>query len=65
TQSDDEGSEIDLSKLSQEQQTALKMRYYNDATFEEIAKALSTSPANARQIISRSLKYLRGFYEKQ
>lgn len=65
TPSYDEGSEIDLSKLSQEQQTALKMRYYNDATFEEIAKALSTSPANARQIISRSLKYLRGFYEKQ
>lgn len=65
TQTYNESSEIDLTKLSQEQQTALKMRYYNDATFEEIANALSTSPANARQIVSRSIKYLRGFYEKQ
>lgn len=60
-----EDKEIDLSKLSEEQQTALKMRYYNDATFEEIANTLNTSPANARQIVSRSIKYLRGFYEKQ
>ncbi|MBY0384714.1 sigma-70 family RNA polymerase sigma factor [bacterium] len=60
-----ENQEIDLSKLSQEQQTALKMRYYNDATFEEIADTLNTSPTNARQIVSRSIKYLRSFYEKQ
>lgn len=65
THPEDEVSEIDLSKLSEEQQTALKMRYYSDATFEEIANALSTSPINARKIVSRSLKYLRGFYEKQ
>ncbi len=61
----DKDREIDLSMLSQDKQTALRMRYYNDATFEEIANALQTSPANARQIVSRSLKYLRGFYEKR
>lgn len=57
--------EVDLLKLSHEQQTALKMRFYNDATYEEIANALGTTSVNARQIVSRSLKYLRGFYEKQ
>ena len=60
-----EDRDVDLSKLSQDQQTALKMRYYNDATFEEIANTLNTSPTNARQIVSRSIKYLRSFYEKQ
>lgn len=59
-----ENNEFDISQLSQEQQSALKMRYYDDATFEEIAAKLNTSPSNARQIVSRSIKYLRGFYEK-
>ena len=61
----EENLEIDFAKLSLEQQTALKMRYYQDSTFEEIARALSTTPSNARQIISRSIKYLRGFYEEK
>lgn len=65
TESTIELPEVSLKQLSKEQQTALTLRYYNDATFEEIASALGTTPTNARQIVSRSIKYLRGFYEKQ
>ncbi len=57
--------EINLDVLTQEQQTAVRMRYSSDSSFEEIANALNTSPVNARKIISRSLKYLRGYYGKK
>ncbi len=57
--------EMDLAGLTQEQQTAIRMRYSSDSSFEEIASALNTSPVNARKIISRSLKYLRGYYGKK
>ena len=58
-------AEMDLTGLTQEQQTAIRMRYSSDSSFEEIASALNTSPVNARKIISRSLKYLRGYYDKK
>lgn len=56
---------VDLSSLSSDQQVAIHMRYMQDSTFEEIASALNTSPLNARQIVSRSIKYLRGLYDKK
>lgn len=55
-------TEIHLMNLNATQKTALNMRYTENATFDEIASALNTNPANVRKIISRSLQYLRGFY---
>lgn len=56
---------FDLSSLSEVQRQTLEMRFQKDFSFEEIANALSTSPANVRQILSRAVKKLRGLYDKK
>lgn len=48
-----------LDHLPENQSVALKMRYLDEKTFEEIAKTLKTSPLNVRQIISRGVKNLK------
>ncbi len=48
-----------LSSLPSLQQQAVSLRVYDEETFEEIAVRLSTSPENARQLVSRGLKKLR------
>jgi RNA polymerase sigma factor (sigma-70 family) len=48
-----------LGYLPSNQKTAVAMKIYDDATFEEIASRLETSTANARQLFSRGLKRLR------
>jgi RNA polymerase sigma factor (sigma-70 family) len=48
-----------LSSLPPLQQQAVSLRVYDEETFEEIATRLSTSPENARQLVSRGLKKLR------
>jgi RNA polymerase sigma factor (sigma-70 family) len=48
-----------LSSLPPLQQQAVSLRVYDEETFEEIAIRLSTSPENARQLVSRGLKKLR------
>lgn len=48
-----------LGELIPKQKTAVAMKIYDDATFEEIANKLSTSSENARQLVSRGLKRLR------
>lgn len=50
--------------LTRDQQEALRLRYAHDAGFDEIAKKLKTSPANARQLISRGLKQARKIFKK-
>ncbi len=50
----------DMSQLPQPQREALELRYKEDLSFEEIAKRLETSPANARQLVSRAIKRLKG-----
>lgn len=57
-----ESSRIDLKVLNQlpsSQKEAVSMRVIDDATFDEIGLKLSTSPENARQLVSRGLKGLR------
>jgi RNA polymerase sigma factor (sigma-70 family) len=49
----------ELKHLDERQREALKMRYGEDLSFDEISKRLKTSPANVRQIVSRGLKRLR------
>lgn len=51
----------DLSRLPERQQKALELRYREDLSFDEIARQLNTSPANARQLISRGIKNLKGY----
>lgn len=49
----------DLSTLSAEQRKAVELRYAEDLPFEEIARRLETSSANARQLVSRAVRRLR------
>lgn len=53
--------------LSTKEQTAMQLRYYSDADFVEISKALNTSTANSRKLVSRALQKLKKKYvgEKQ
>jgi RNA polymerase sigma factor (sigma-70 family) len=48
-----------LAALPESQRQAVQLRVLDDATFEEIADRLSTTPENARQILSRGLKKLK------
>jgi RNA polymerase sigma factor (sigma-70 family) len=65
TATSEPSTHLDLSPLPAQQQKVLKLRYEQDATFEEIARALDTTPSNARQLVSRSIKALRGIYGKK
>lgn len=49
----------DLGALPPEQRSAVELRYRDDLPFEEIARRLQTSPANARQLVSRAVRRLR------
>lgn len=50
-----------LNRLPANQKEAVALRILDEATFEEIAIKLSTSPDNARQLVSRGLKRLKEF----
>lgn len=62
---DVETATIDLTSLTTIQQQAINMRFGNDSTFEEIAKALEISPVNARQIVSRAVRVLKDLYGRK
>lgn len=47
------------------QRQALELRFQDDLSFEQIAERLKTSPANARQLISRGVQRLRSFVKKE
>ncbi len=49
----------DLGSLPAEQRRAVELRYLGELPFEEIARKLETSPANARQLVSRAVRRLR------
>jgi RNA polymerase sigma factor (sigma-70 family) len=51
-----------LLALPEAHRRAVSMRLLEDATFDEIAARLATSPANARQLFSRGIKKLRGLF---
>lgn len=56
------GNPIDLDtikSLSNKEKDALKLRYYSDEDFSGISKALNTSEANSRKLVSRGLKKLK------
>ncbi len=57
--------EIDIKQLSSEQRQAIELRFHRNFSFEDIAQALETSPSNARQIVSRAVRSLKGIYGKK
>lgn len=48
-----------LKELGTREQEVMSLRYLEELEYEEIAKRLKESEANIRQIVSRSLRYLR------
>lgn len=54
-----------LEALPQSQKQAVSLRVYDEQTFEEIASRLSTSPENARQLVSRGIKKLRQAFSRK
>lgn len=48
-----------LKQLVPNQKTAVAMKIYDDATFEEIAARLDTTSENARQLFSRGIRRLK------
>lgn len=48
-----------LAELPEDQRKTIQLRVLDEATFDEIAVRLSTSPQNARQIFSRGLRKLK------
>ncbi|WP_246845489.1 RNA polymerase sigma factor [Bdellovibrio sp. NC01] len=58
-ESKDESAAL-LKQLKPREQEVMRYRYLDELEFDEIANKLDLSPSNVRQIISRSLKALRG-----
>jgi RNA polymerase sigma factor (sigma-70 family) len=54
-----------LAGLPVQQREALELRYRLEFSFEEIGQRIGTSPSNARQLVSRAVRYLRGVYAKK
>lgn len=48
-----------LNALPDQQKQVVALRVFDEATFEEIATRLETSPENARQIFSRGIRKLK------
>ncbi len=58
-------STIDLNVLLATQKKVVSLRVYDEATFDEIAEKLSTTPENARQIFSRAVKALKSLAKEE
>lgn len=58
-------NDLDLSRLSEVQQRAVQLRFGDESSFDDIARALGTSPSNARQLVSRAVRSLRSIYGKK
>jgi len=56
---------VPWSTLSEEDQKSIEWRYFDEASFEEIAQRLNLTPMNVRQRISRALKKLRKTIQKE
>jgi RNA polymerase sigma-70 factor (ECF subfamily) len=64
SQSEDAAPKIEeaqelLGQLEEREQSILKMKYLDELEYKEIAARLNESESNIRQIVSRSLKFLR------
>ncbi len=48
-----------VKSLSEKEKLAIKLRYYSEEDFTDISKALKTSEANSRKLVSRGIKKLK------
>jgi len=64
SQISESNSEISLEGLTSDQKTALKLRFFDDLSYGEIAGRLGRSEPTVRQIVSRALRKLRGSLRK-
>lgn len=53
-----------LNELKPREQEVMKLRYLDELEYNEIAEILKESESNIRQIVSRSLRMLRGLGKK-
>lgn len=53
-----------LSELKPREQEVMKLRYLDELEYNEIAEILNESESNIRQIVSRSLRLMRGLGKK-
>lgn len=54
-----------LGQLKDREQEVLRLRYLDELEYAEIAAVLNESESNIRQIVSRSLKFLKGLSAKK
>lgn len=54
-----------LGQLKDREQEILRLRYLDELEYAEIAAVLNESESNIRQIVSRSLKFLKGLSAKK
>jgi RNA polymerase sigma-70 factor (ECF subfamily) len=54
-----EAQSADLDGLNEKSKRVMELRYMEEKSFDEIAAIINSSSSNVRQIISRSLKFLR------
>lgn len=55
-----EAKDLDLTGLKSQEKTALEQRYFEEKDFSQIAESLGVTETNARKIISRAIKKLKG-----
>lgn len=48
-----------IKSLTEKERLAIKLRYYSEDDFKDISKALNTSEANSRKLVSRGIKKLK------
>ena len=48
-----------VKSLSEKEKLAIKLRYYSEEDFTDISKALKTSEANSRKLVSRGIKKIK------
>lgn len=57
-------SKEELLHLPEAQRSAIELRYFDDLSFDEIAKKLDTTPENVRKLVSRGIQSLKSFFGK-
>lgn len=58
-------AEVDLEVLSPAQREAVRMRYLEELSYEQIAQRLDRSSVSVRQLVSRALRLLRSDVKKE
>lgn len=54
---------LDMRELDEKNREIIILRFKEGMDFDEIAQKLNTNPVNARKMVSRALKSLKGFLE--